>query len=116
MAEAAHSPLFLEHIVFSHKGGNKPIIRGVSLKLHPEEVIAITGKSGCGKSTLMKLILGIQISDEGKVSPFGILHTHPNYFQVRQRFGTVLQDDHLFRGAVADNIIFFSEDRTIMHE
>ncbi|ECC9925263.1 ATP-binding cassette domain-containing protein, partial [Salmonella enterica subsp. enterica] len=101
----------LEHITFSHKGGNKPIVRGVSLTLHPGEVVAITGKSGCGKSTLVKLILGIHIPDEGKIRTFGILHTHPDYFQVRQRIGTVLQDDHLFRGSVADNIIFFSEDR-----
>lgn len=28
-------PLSLEHITFSHKGGNKPITRGVSLTLHP---------------------------------------------------------------------------------
>lgn len=104
-------PLSLEHITFSHKGGNKPIIHGVSLTLQPGEVVAITGKSGCGKSTLVKLILGIHIPDEGKIRTFGILHTHPDYFQVRQRIGTVLQDDHLFRGSVADNIIFFSDDR-----
>lgn len=106
MAEDAPSPLFLERITFSHKGGNTPIIRGVSLTLHPGEVIAVTGKSGCGKSTLVKLILGIHIPDEGKIRTFGILHTHPGYLQVRQRIGTVLQDDHLFRGSVADNIFF----------
>lgn len=111
MAVDAHSPLFIEHIIFSHKGGNTPIIRGVSLTLNPGELVAITGKSGCGKSTLVKLIPGIHIPDEGKIRTFGILHTHPDYFQVRQRIGTVLQDDHLFRGSVADNIIFFSEDR-----
>lgn len=44
--------------------------------------------------------------DEGRIRAFGILHTHPDYFQVRQRIGTVLQDDHLFKGSVADNIIF----------
>ncbi|TYY99429.1 hypothetical protein FCH09_025735, partial [Klebsiella pneumoniae] len=41
-----HPPLSLEHVTFSHKGGNKPILRGVSLTLHPGEVVAITGKSG----------------------------------------------------------------------
>ncbi|VTN08989.1 RTX-I toxin determinant B [Raoultella terrigena] len=106
-----HPPLSLEHVTFSHKGGNKPILRGVSLTLHPGEVVAITGKSGCGKSTLVKLILGVHIPDEGTIRTFGILQTHPNYFQVRRRIGTVLQDDHLFSGSIADNIIFFSEDR-----
>lgn len=104
-------PLSLEQIAFCHKGGGKPILRRVSLTLHPREVVAITGKSGCGKSTLVKLILGILIPDEGTINTFGIPHTHPDYFQVRQRIGTVLQDDHLFRGSIADNIIFFSEDR-----
>ena len=109
--QGLHVPLSLEHIIFSHKGGNKPIIQGVSLTLHPGEVVAITGKSGCGKSTLVKLILGIHLPDEGTIRTFGIPHTHPDYFQVRQRIGTVLQDDHLFRGSVADNIIFFNEQR-----
>ena len=107
----AHPPLSIEHIIFSHKGGNKPILRGISLALQPGEVVAITGKSGCGKSTLVKLILGIHIPDEGTIRTFGITQTHPDYFQVRRRIGTVLQDDHLFRGSIADNIIFFSEDR-----
>ena len=109
--EDACPPLSLEQIAFSHKGGGKPILRRVSLTLYPREVVAITGKSGCGKSTLVKLILGILIPDEGTINTFGIPHTHPDYFQVRQRIGTVLQDDHLFRGSIADNIIFFSEDR-----
>lgn len=110
-AEDTCPPLSMEHIVFSHKGGNKPILRGVSMTLYPGEVVAITGKSGCGKSTLVKLILGIHIPDEGTIRTFGIPQIHPDYFQVRRSIGTVLQDDHLFRGSIADNIIFFSEDR-----
>lgn len=111
VSEDTHLPLSLEHIIFSHKGCNTPILRGVSLTLHPGEVVAITGKSGCGKSTLVNLILGIHIPDEGTIRTFGIPQAHPDYFQVRRRIGTVLQDDHLFRGSIADNIIFFSEDR-----
>jgi ATP-binding cassette subfamily B protein RaxB len=107
----AHFPLTLENIIFSHRGANKPTINGLSLKLSPGEVVAITGKSGCGKSTLVKLILGVHHPDEGTIRTYGIAHTHPDYHQVRQRIGTVLQDDHLFRGSIAENIIFFSEDR-----
>lgn len=35
----------------------------------------------------------------------------PDYIRVRQQIGTVLQDDHLFRGTIADNIIFFHDER-----
>ncbi|HHP1355057.1 TPA: peptidase domain-containing ABC transporter [Klebsiella quasipneumoniae] len=111
VTEDTDLPLTLTHISFSHKGSNKPILRGVSLTLHPGEVVAITGKSGCGKSTLVKLILGIHLPNEGTIRAFGIPHTHPDYYQMRRRIGTVLQEDHLFRGSIADNIIFFSEDR-----
>lgn len=106
-----HPPLLLDHITFSHKGSNKPIFRGISLMLHSGEVVAITGKSGCGKSTLVKLILGLHIPDEGTIRAFGIPQNHSDYSEVRRRIGTVLQDDHLFSGSIADNIIFFSEDR-----
>lgn len=48
VADGARVPLSLEHITFSHKGGNKPILRGVSLTLHHGEVMAITGQSDAG--------------------------------------------------------------------
>lgn len=99
-------PLSLEQIVFSHKGSNAKLINNVTFTLQPGEVVAITGKS-----TLVKLILGINVPEEGTIEAFGIPHTHPDYFLVRQRIGTVLQDDHLFRGSIADNIIFFNNDR-----
>jgi ATP-binding cassette subfamily B protein RaxB len=104
-------PLSLEQVAFRHKGSSSNIIKNATLTLHPGEVVAITGKSGCGKSTLVKLILGINAPEEGSIKAFGIPHSHPDYFQVRQRIGTVLQDDHLFRGSIADNIIFFNENR-----
>lgn len=102
-------PLQLESVSFCHKGESAPVIKELSLSLHPGEVVAITGKSGCGKSTLVKLILGIHFPNEGSIRAFGISHTHPDYIQVRQRIGTVLQDDQIFRGSIADNIIFFNE-------
>lgn len=104
-------PLVIEQLAFSHKGSNNQVIKNVTLTLHHGEVVAISGKSGCGKSTLVKLILGIHVPEKGTITTFGIPHPHPDYFQVRQRIGTVLQDDHLFRGSIADNIIFFNDDR-----
>lgn len=87
------------------------MLKQVSLTLNQGEVVAITGRSGCGKSTLVKLILGIYMPEKGDIQVFGIHHNHPQYFQIRKRIGTVLQDDMLFRGSIAENIIFFSEDR-----
>jgi len=105
------SLLSLDCVFYSHRGSNNQIISNLSLSLYPGEVVAITGRSGCGKSTLVKLIMGIHKPDRGEIRTFGITHSHPDYFQVRQQIGTVLQDDILFRGTIADNIIFYSEER-----
>lgn len=102
-------PLILNDITFSHRGSQSAVLRGASLVLVPGEVVAVTGRSGCGKTTLVKLILGIYPPDSGEILAFGVQHSHPDYHQVRQRIGTVLQDDQLFSGSLADNIIFFSE-------
>lgn len=109
--QTSSSPLSLEGVTFSHRGCRSPVLRDISLTLNPGEVVAITGRSGCGKTTLAKLILAIHTPDKGIIRSFGIMHTHPDYLRVRQRIGTVLQEDHLFRGSIADNIIFFSEKR-----
>ncbi len=110
-AKAGLVPLSLEQVTFRHQGGNAQLLNGISLVLNPGEVVAITGKSGGGKSTLVNIILGIHTPDTGTVRAFGIAHTHPDYIRVRQQIGTVLQDDHLFRGTIADNIIFFHDER-----
>jgi peptide/nickel transport system ATP-binding protein len=42
-------------------------LRGVSLRLHQNETVAIVGESGCGKSTLAKIALGLLLPDSGEV-------------------------------------------------
>lgn len=111
LPEGVGAPLALAGISFRHKGASENVLSDISLTVNPGEVVAITGKSGCGKSTLVKLILGIHTPETGEIRTFGVAHTHTNYFQVQQQIGTVLQEDQLFRGSIADNIIFFSDER-----
>ncbi|EOE6858122.1 peptidase domain-containing ABC transporter [Cronobacter dublinensis] len=106
-----NQPLVIDGVSYTHKGSISPVINDISLTLRYGEVVAITGKSGCGKSTLIKLILGIYMPDHGIIQTLGMPHTNPDYYSVRQHIGTVLQDDQLFRGSIADNIIFFNEVR-----
>lgn len=104
-------PVVVENISFHHKGEKSLLLNKLSLTLNQKEILAITGKSGCGKSTLLNIILGIDHPTEGSIQTLGIKNNHPDYLHIRKDIGTVLQNDILFRGSIADNIIFFHEEK-----
>ena len=57
--------LELQNIVFERD--NKKILDNINLKINTNKFIAITGPSGSGKSTLVKIIMGIEKPDSGKI-------------------------------------------------
>lgn len=46
-------------------------LRGVSFSVRPGEAIGVVGRNGQGKSTLLKLVAGVLLPDEGRVSVDG---------------------------------------------
>lgn len=83
------------------------VIDGLDLKIAAGESLAIIGPSGCGKSTLMNVLLGILPATEGDVLIGGASLRQVGVDALRGMVGTVLQDDVLFAGSIADNISFF---------
>lgn len=49
----------------------RPVLRAVSFKIEPGELIGVIGPNGAGKSTLLKCMLGLIKPDYGTVSLFG---------------------------------------------
>src|ERR671910_719532 len=42
-------------------------LRGVTLRVAPDEIVAVVGPSGCGKTTLLELVCGLIEPDAGRV-------------------------------------------------
>jgi ATP-binding cassette subfamily B protein RaxB len=82
-------------------------LNDVSVKIHAGDFVAIAGPSGCGKTTLVKLLLGLQEPTAGSVTVGGIPLNRLGHNNYRKMIGTVMQEDHLFTGSIADNISFF---------
>ena len=57
--------LELKNICFTRD--NKKILDNITLKIEDGKFVAITGPNGSGKSTLVKIIMGIEKPDSGKI-------------------------------------------------
>lgn len=89
-------------------GENEPmVLEGVNLSIGEGESVAIVGESGGGKTTLLNVMLGILTPTAGDVRIGGCSVKQVGTNALRRIVGTVLQDDVLFAGSIADNICFF---------
>lgn len=61
------TPLRVEMIGIKKRFGVLEVLRGVTLRLAPGEVIGLVGDNAAGKSTLMKILSGVVIPDEGQI-------------------------------------------------
>ncbi len=87
---------------------NEPyVLNDINLHISGGESVAIIGSSGCGKTTLLNVLLGILPFSEGIVRVGGVDINKLGVGNLRRMVGTVMQDDVLFAGSIADNISFF---------
>lgn len=83
------------------------VLQNCSFRIEPGESVAIVGPSGGGKTTLAKIMLGLLAPTDGQVFVGGIDLQKLGVEAYRRLVGTVMQDDPLFAGSIADNVSFF---------
>lgn len=97
----------IKNLSFRYADAEPLILKELNLHIPAGQCIAITGPSGCGKTTLLKLLLGLLEPTEGEILIGGVPLKQLGLHNYRQLLGTVMQDDQLFAGSIADNICFF---------
>lgn len=103
-----HLPaIAIEALRYRYADQSPWVIDGLSLLIAPGEVLAITGRSGSGKTTLVNLLLGTYTPTEGQIRIDGLSLNQLGVDRWRAGVATVMQDDTLFAGSMADNIGFF---------
>ncbi|HEX2567770.1 MAG TPA: type I secretion system permease/ATPase [Burkholderiales bacterium] len=106
---APRGEVSVERVVFGIRGADKPIIRGVSLRLPAGETLGIIGPSAAGKSTLARLLIGVWKPNSGVVRLDGAdVAVWPREL-LGPHIGYLPQDVELFSGTVAENIARLGE-------
>lgn len=105
--ELTDASIETRELCFRYGDQDPLVLDKVSLKIEPGESVAIIGASGNGKTTLINVMLGLLTPTSGEVLLGGVSVRQIGIDAVRRAVGTVLQDDVLFAGSIADNISFF---------
>ena len=81
-----------------------PVLRDINLTARKGETIAIVGPTGSGKSTLVNLVCRFYQPTSGQVRIDGIDYRNRSLRWLQSNLGVVLQNAHVFRGTVLENI------------
>ncbi len=102
-AERIEGGLVFDDVHFHYQEG-EPVLRGLSLEVHPGEKVALLGVTGSGKTTTLRLINRIYDPLQGRVLLDGVSLLDWDVRALRRAVGVVLQDVFLFMGSVRDNL------------
>ena len=100
------------NVGYQYPHTEEPVLRDVTLDVHPGKTIAIVGESGSGKTTLISLIIGFMPPTKGKILIDGKDITEIDLKSYRQFISVVPQTPLLFTGTLRDNIIYGLENAT----
>ena len=84
--------------------GVRQVIKGMSFRVSPGELIGLVGPSGGGKTTLVNLLTRFYDVTSGCIRIDGVDVRKLDSQQFRQQVGMVLQEAYLFHGTITENI------------
>jgi len=92
-----------EDVWFEYNEGI-PVLKNVSFHATPGTTTALVGSSGSGKSTLISLVMAFNRPNKGRIVVDGRDLSDIPLRDYREQLASVLQENFLFDGTIADNI------------
>lgn len=111
---APRGGVVFENVWFAYReveGEFEWVLKDLSLRVEPGQVVAVVGATGAGKSTLASLVPRLRDVQKGRVLVDGVDVREQDPKELRRRIAVVLQDVFLFSGSVLDNIRLGERER-----
>jgi ABC-type multidrug transport system fused ATPase/permease subunit len=86
------------------------VLRGLNLKVNPNEQVALVGESGCGKSTFVNLLMRFYDVDFGTILFDGVDIREYNLHDLRKAISLVMQEPIVFNYSILENILYGKPD------
>lgn len=96
----------VKNLCYRYAENEPDIFANLNFTIAAGETVVIIGESGCGKSTLLKVMLGLLPPTAGEILYDGISLTQLDRASLRSQTATVMQEDCLVAGSIAENIAF----------
>lgn len=94
----------LQEVSFSYPGKDEPALDRISLTIKRGQVVALVGENGSGKSTLAKVITGLYLPDQGRVSWDGVDIAQVDQRELHSQVAAVLQNPVEWPMTAANNV------------
>ena len=96
--------IIVDKLIYKMPNSDHILIKGISFKINPGEVIGIIGPTGGGKTTLARLLVGVLKPNNGIVKIDGANLFDQYLEKIGKYIGYLPQDVELFKGSIKHNI------------
>ncbi|GAA3732363.1 SAV1866 family putative multidrug efflux ABC transporter [Flavobacterium ginsengisoli] len=95
----------VKNVDFVYPNGTQALY-DINFTVKPNETSALVGLSGAGKSTIINLLDKFYLPSSGQIFLDGVDLIDYNTDFLRKNIGLVLQKNHIFKGTIAENILY----------
>lgn len=93
-------------LTFAYPGSQIPVLRDLSLDFKEGAKTALVGPSGAGKTTLINLLTRLEAGYQGQILLGDLEAKSCSLPAWRDLFSVAAQDNNIFAGTVAENLLF----------